>query len=869
MKYLTFTPEEYGSYDVCFLLPEINDGEIRRQYIDAHLQGDERQILAYSLLKGPAKKTPVTIQREYLAELMPILRDLSVKYLVVCDAEYFKTVSGQSKAEGSLGYVLDTPEGECHGFKVLYCPNFRQVFHNPDKVLAEISIALKALNDHRASTYVAPGSDIIHSAAYPMSVSGIKEWLQRLLDMDCDFTADIETFSLKPTKAGIGTITFCWDKHSGIAFPVDLMPSEPEARAVRQLLVEFFYALKQRGNRLIWHKIDYDVTVLIYQLFMSDILDTAGLLEGIDVLLTHWECTRIISYLATNSCAGNDLSLKSQAQEFAGNWAVEDIEDIRKIPLEDLLRYNLVDGLSTWYVAEKHWQTLVDDQQEEIYNTIFKPAMLDIIQMQLTGLPINLTEVAKLKAALQEHDNKALKRLEANIFVKAFVGVLQAEWVDEYNTTRKVKRVTIADATPDKVSFNPGSPQQLQRLLFNEEFLDLPVLDLTDSKLPATGGKTLEKLKNHTTHPDIMDLLDALIQHKQVDKLLTSFIPAFEEAELGPDGHHYLMGFFNLGGTVSGRLSSSGPNLQNLPAGNKPWGKEVKACFMAPEGWLFVGLDFDSLEDRISALTTKDPNKLKVYVDGYDGHCLRAYSYFGVMMPDIDGTSVQGINSIKDLYPRERQDSKTPTFLLTYGGTHHGIVNQLGWTLEKARIIEEKYHELYRVSDEWVAERIQEATKTGYVTCAFGLRVRTPLLKQVILNTRQTPYEAQAESRTAGNAMGQSWCLLNSRAASDFMGRVRKSKYRLDIRPCAHIHDAQYYLIRNNIETLLYTNEHLVNAVKWQDHPDIAHDTVKLGGALDVFHPNWACPMGIPNNANENDIPGIVHKHFEKYSLAA
>jgi hypothetical protein len=61
----------------------------------------------------------------------------------------------------------------------------------------------------------------------------------------------------------------------------------------------------------------------------------------------------------------------------------------------------------------------------------------------------------------------------------------------------------------------------------------------------------------------------------------------------------------------------------------------IKSCFKAPPGWLFVGLDFASLEDRISALTTKDPNKLKVYTDGYDGHSLRAHSYFGEQMSDV------------------------------------------------------------------------------------------------------------------------------------------------------------------------------------------------------------------------------------------
>ena len=82
--------------------------------------------------------------------------------------------------------------------------------------------------------------------------------------------------------------------------------------------------------------------------------------------------------------------------------------------------------------------------------------------------------------------------------------------------------------------------------------------------------------------------------------------------------------------------NSNGPNLMNIPSNpEKPYAKLIKNCFISPPGWIFAGADFDSLEDKISALTTRDPNKLKCYTDGYDGHCLRAYSYFGSQMPDI------------------------------------------------------------------------------------------------------------------------------------------------------------------------------------------------------------------------------------------
>ena len=179
-------------------------------------------------------------------------------------------------------------------------------------------------------------------------------------------------------------------------------------------------------------------------------------------------------------------------------------------------------------------------------------------------------------------------------------------------------------------------------------------------------------------------------------------------------------------------------------------------------------------------------------------------------------------------------------------------------------MVEARYHIMYEVSDKWVQSRLQEATKTGYVTAAFGLRVRTPLLKQVILGTRKTPYEAAAEGRTAGNALGQSWCLLNTRAGSEFMAKARASEFRLTIRPCAQIHDAQYYMIQDDLRTFMYLNEHLVIAAKWQNHPDIYHDEVKLGGDAFICYPNWAHEMTVENGASEQEIRDTISEHITK-----
>ena len=568
--------------------------------------------------------------------------------------------------------------------------------------------------------------------------------------------------------------------------------------------------------------------------------------------------------------------LKDQAQEYAGNYAQEDIKDIRKIPLPQLLEYNLVDGLSTWYVYNKHYQTMVDDNQLEIYNTIFKPAIVDIIQMQLTGLPVDMERVKEVRPILQADSDDAVARMLKLPVIQQFEYMRLEAYTDKKNAEWKNKRMTVAEMaaqalvhepTKKEVTFNPNSGPQLQQLIY--EVIGLPVISLTDSKQPSTDADTLKSLKHHTSDPDVIAFLDALVDYKAVDKILTTVIPALEAAQQGPDGWHYLFGNFNLGGTLSGRLSSSEPNLQNLPATGTRYAKIIKSCFKAPPGWFFCGIDFNSLEDRISALTTKDPNKLKVYIDGYDGHSLRAFAYFGDQMTGIIDGNVASINSIQTLYKGLRQESKAPTFALTYQGTYRTLMTNCGFPESKARMVEEKYHQLYVVSDQWVAAKLDQAMVDGYITAAFGLRLRTPLLKQVIRGTRKTPHEAEAEGRTAGNALGQSWCLLNSRAGSEFMGKVRASRFRLDIKPCAQIHDAQYFLIKDDIEAIMYANDNVVKACEWQNHPDIAHPDVKLGGTFSIFYPTWDKEFEIPNNASADQIYQAVQNHMDKLQKAA
>jgi len=134
----------------------------------------------------------------------------------------------------------------------------------------------------------------------------------------------------------------------------------------------------------------------------------------------------------------------------------------------------------------------------------------------------------------------------------------------------------------------------------------------------------------------------------------------------------------------------------------------------------------------------------------------------------------------------------------------------------------------------------------------------------VVRGGSYTPFQAEAEGRTAGNALGQSYCLLNSRAGNEFNSKVRKSQYRLAIKPCAQIHDAQYFLIRDDISAIKYTNDNLVKVCQWQNDPEIWHDEVKIGGEFGIFYPDWRTEITIKNNATEEEIFQTIDEHINK-----
>lgn len=481
-----FTTTQKTSYPISLLIKnEAFVYENLEQYYVNHLNREE--VIAFSLPYNEAGKCPVSFIKKQLNNLLKMINHIESKYILCADSNYFKVLTNSRKAEPHYGAVLDCAIKGYEHIKVILSMNYKALFHNP-AFKDKLDLSIKTINTFINGSHQEIGKDIIHYADYPNTIEDIKESLNMLLTYPA-LTVDIETFSLIFNKAKLGSIAFAWNKHEGISFQIDNDPINSN-KELRVALKEFFTIYK---GTLIYHNASFDIKILIYELFMDSLLDTKGLINGLNTMYRNIHDTKIIAYLATNTCAGNTLSLKQLAFEFAGNYAIEEINDITQVPYNDLLTYNLIDCLSTWYVYDKYYSIMVNDNQLDIYNNIMIPSLKVITQMELVGIPINMDQILTTKSELSKLLKENEDIINNSTIINDFITQYREEVRDIANSKLKKKVKPIEDFM--HITFNPNSPNQVAKLLY--DFIGLPVLDKTDTGLPATGNDTLKKLKQY------------------------------------------------------------------------------------------------------------------------------------------------------------------------------------------------------------------------------------------------------------------------------------------------------------------------------------------------------------------------------------
>ena len=251
--------------------------------------------------------------------------------------------------------------------------------------------------------------------------------------------------------------------------------------------------------------------------------------------------------------------------------------------------YNLRDTLATFWLYNKRKIELATEGQVEIYNNVFMPSFPVLLEMMLVGLPMDMSRLDVVTRMLQSEVRQNKKTILSNDYVKSAVFKIAIAESTKANAKLKKKLKSITDFVQP---FNINSNTQKAVLFY--DVMGLPIIETTDSGLPSCSGKTIKKLAKQIDDEKTKQLLEAFKDYMDADKILTTFIKAFTNFAFEKNGLHWLNGNHKLGGTLSGRLSSTEPNLANLPSNSK-YGKDIKSIFKAPEGWLFAGSDFSAL----------------------------------------------------------------------------------------------------------------------------------------------------------------------------------------------------------------------------------------------------------------------------------
>lgn len=532
--------------------------------------------------------------------------DNKSKVAVVTSASIFSKLTKERVASRSLGSGKrlkgtkdDTP------ILVYYLPSFMEIQCNPQQEeLAKwiLGNVYNAITSDLSSYKEDFTSNIVINYGY--DIDTVTERLQFIKTNYAKVTVDIETFGLQHNSK-IASIAIGLNENEADSIILEASEDITYATNARNLIKKFFDSYK---GTLIFHNCLFDVCVLTRNLYMKDDKDYEGMYKGLDILLRDYEDTKLIAYLCLNSCARPDLSLKTLSVEKMGSYAV-DVSDIEKaltenkLSISELLKYNGLDTIATWYVYNKYYPVLVKDtSQFKLYSTLYKKSAYVLLTMQLVGMSINPARVQSLKEELEQEHILIMERLNNNNYVKEFNKILKQEYVDKKNAVYKTKRITVDDVD---ISFNPASGVQLGNLLYN--YLKIQPKSFTVKGKPAVDESALSKLKKDSTDEVLNEFLQAVMDFSALNKIQNTFIKTLSQSG------DKLFGDYNMGTVVSGRLSASN-SLQQMPSTGTKYAKAIKSCFSAPKGWVMVGIDYSSLEDYISALLTKDPNKLKVYM---------------------------------------------------------------------------------------------------------------------------------------------------------------------------------------------------------------------------------------------------------------
>ena len=521
----------------------------------------------------------------------------------------------------------------------------------------------------------APGDyETVHTAAQ------LSDWIARLQAAD-EFAFDSETDSLDPMRATLVGLSFSVEPGQACYIPLGHdYPGAPAQLDRAAVLDALRPLLEDPSRKKLGQHGKYDLHVL-----RRHGVDVRGYAD--DTMLESFVLNAGIARHDMDSLAKRHLGYDTIKYEDVAGKGAKQIP-FSQVAIDDATRYAAEDADITLRLHRVLRAKLdAEPTLDAVYRDIEMPLVPVLARVEANGVLVDADELRRQSADLGRR-------------------MLAAQQ----------KATELAGR-----SFNLDSPKQLGALLFDE--LKLPALVKTPSGAPSTNEEALEAIADQHELPRV------ILEYRGLAKLRSTYTDKLPEMVNPDTGRVHTS--YHQAGAATGRLSSSDPNLQNIPIRSEE-GRRIRTAFVAPPGRKLVACDYSQIELRIMAHLSEDPALLRAFAEGADIHRATAAEVFG--------------KAIGDVTTNERRAAKAINFGLIYGMGAFGLAKQLGIGRGEAQDYIALYFNRYPGVRDYMERTRQQARDAGYVETVFGRRLALDYI-----HSRNAAQRAGAE-RAAINA---------------------------------------------------------------------------------------------------------------------
>ncbi len=553
-----------------------------------------------------------------------------------------------------------------------------------------------------------------------------EHWLKRLQQAPV-FAFDTETDNLDYMQAQIVGVSFAINEHEAAYVPIGHdYPGAPQQLDRDWVLQQLKPLLENDSLPKIGQHIKYDMDVLAN--------------VGIELRGVRYD-TMLESYVYNSVATRHDMD--SLAKKYLGEDTIH-FEDVagkgakqltfNQVPVETAVPYAAEDADITLRLHNTLFTRLSKDQKlQRVLDEIEIPLIPVLSRMERTGV---LIDTDLLHVQSRQLSERMLK--------------LEQQAHDEARQT-----------------FNLGSPKQLQQILFEE--LKLPVVKKTPKGQPSTAEDVLQELANDYELPRL------ILEFRSLSKLKSTYtdkLPLQVDKDTGRVHTSYHQAV-----AATGRLSSTSPNLQNIPIRTEE-GRRIRQAFIAPPGHVLLAADYSQIELRIMAHLSQDEGLVEAFRRGEDVHRATAAEVFGMGLDEVG--------------PHERRAAKAINFGLIYGMSAFGLAKQLSIGRNEAQEYVDAYFEKYPGVLSFMDRIRKQAAEDGYVETLYGRRLYLPEI-----NARNG-MRRQAAERTAINAPMQGTAAdIIKRAMISVHGWVERDQP--PVRMIMQVHDELVFEIESSV----------------------------------------------------------------------